>query len=228
MPADARLVLLGAPGAGKGTQAKRLAAAYGVRHISTGDMFRAEVEADTALGREVKAFLDSGRLVPDELTVRLLERRLQEAPASGFLLDGFPRTEAQARALDRLLERLGRPLDLVVLLAVPDEELVSRLTARRQCPQCGAIYNMRFAPPRNDEICDELDRHGEVKLVRRSDDDEETVRRRLEVFHENTEPVIGYYRRADLLTAVEAGADPETVFERILEVLEKKGVVLNR
>jgi adenylate kinase len=225
MSTDVRLVMLGAPGAGKGTQAKRLAAALEAPHVSTGDMFRAEVEAKSDLGREADEYLRAGRLVPDELTVRLLERRLQESRSEGFVLDGFPRTEAQARALDALLERLGRPLDTVLLLEVPDEDLVDRLVSRRQCPACGAIYNVRFAPPREDEVCDNAGAHGPVRLVRREDDNEVTVRRRLAVYHEATEPVIAYYREAGLLETVPAGdAGPDEVYRRIQEILRQNGV----
>jgi len=226
MPSDVRLALLGAPGAGKGTQARRIAGTHGVPHVSTGDMFRAEAEAGSAIGREVEEYLESGRLVPDGLTIRLLEQRLRQPDvAGGFLLDGFPRTVPQAEALDGLLERLVQALDAVLLLDVPDEEIVERLTARRQCPVCGAIYNLRYAPPREGEWCDRVDLHGSVRLVQRPDDAEETVRRRLAVYHENTEPLAARYRAAGLLAVVDAaGGGPEEVFQRVQSALEQKGV----
>ncbi len=164
--------------------------------------------------------------MPDDLTVRVLRQRLQQDDARGFVLDGFPRTRPQAEALTVLLEGMGRPLDLAVLLVVPDGIIVQRLTARRVCPVCGSIYNLRSEPPRRDEICDNVDRHGEVRLVQREDDTEQTVRNRLAVYHERTEPVIEYYRELGLLAAVDAaGAPPDEIFGRIEAVLANKGVV---
>jgi adenylate kinase len=225
VPEELRLVMLGAPGAGKGTQAKRVATAYGLPHISTGDMFRAEVEADTELGRRVRQVLEEGQLVPDNVTVRMLESRLAEADArDGFVLDGFPRSQPQARMLDDLLAGQGARIDVALDLDVPDDEIVDRLTARRVCPECGAIYNMKFSPPREDEVCDNRARHGTVKLVRRPDDTEPVVRQRLEVYHEATEPVMAHYREAGVLESVNgSGASPDEVFERIKGILGREG-----
>lgn len=227
MPVEVRMVLLGAPGAGKGTQAKRLAKEYGVPHISTGDMFRNALAQETPLGLEVQPFLKAGRLVPDSLTIRLLEERLTLGDtAKGFLLDGYPRSGPQAMALEHLLDRIGRPLDTALYLVVPDEELVARLTERRFCPVCGAIYNLRFQPPKQDERCDN-EAHGPVRLERRPDDVEETVRRRLQVFHEETEPVVAFYEKASLLACIDgAGATPDEVTERVHALLKSRGVAV--
>lgn len=227
MPVEVRMVLLGAPGAGKGTQARRLAVEYGVPHISTGDMFREALEHETPLGCEVRPYLEAGRLVPDGLTTKVLERRLALPDAAkGFLLDGYPRSEPQAEALQGLLEKNACALDVALFLAVPDEELVSRLTERRFCPVCGAIYNMRFKPPRRDESCDS-EAHEPTPLARRPDDLEDTVRRRLKVFHEETEPVVSFYERNGLLARVDAAmAGPDEVTERIHALLKVKGVAV--
>lgn len=224
-PAELRLVLLGAPGAGKGTQAQRIAKACALPHISTGDMFRAQVESGTELGRTVQRLLAEGSLVPDEIAAQMLEQRLAEPDAvRGFILDGFPRTRAQAAMLDAILTRRGTRLDLVLDLEVPDQEIVERLCARRVCPECGAIYNMKFEPPRRDALCDRVERHGDVRLIQREDDTEDVIRQRLKVYHERTEPLIAFYRGQGLLEAIDAsGAGPEEVYDRIRGILSRKG-----
>lgn len=197
-----RIVLLGAPGAGKGTQAKRLAETYGLPHISTGDIFRFHVEHGTELGRKIEEFMKNGKLVPDELACEIVAHRLGEADCRpGYILDGFPRSVPQARELDRLLELRNEQLNVAVEIDVDDEELVERLTARRTCPRCGAIYNLRFAPPARDELCDKPGCGG-VRLVQRDDDQEQTIRERLKVYHETTEPIIAFYKQKGLLRSV--------------------------
>lgn len=203
-----RLVFLGPPGAGKGTQAVRLAEAEGIAHVSTGDMFRQAVRDGTPLGLEVKRYLDQGGLVPDAVTVALVRERLERPDCRrGFLLDGFPRTVAQAEALDRMLAELGMPLDCVLELEVPEEELVRRLSGRRVCSGCGANYNIYSHPPAVEGRCD---RCGGA-LVQRSDDSEATVRQRLQVYRAQTSPLTDYYRRQGKLVAVDGHRDPEAV-----------------
>lgn len=185
------LILLGAPGAGKGTQGALIAERCGVARISTGDLLRDAVRKGTPLGVKAKGYMDAGELVPDDVILGLVREVLgaQGASAGGYLLDGFPRTLPQAEALDPLLEELGRPLDAVVVIDVPDEELIKRLSGRRSCPQCGAVYNVYFGPPKVPGVCDACG----GTLVERADDAAETVRRRLEVYKEQTEPLIAYY-----------------------------------
>jgi adenylate kinase len=195
-----RVVFLGPPGAGKGTQAERLAAALGVPRVATGDIFRQAVREGTPLGRQAKEYMDRGALVPDDVTVGIVRERLAQPDcAAGFVLDGFPRTLPQAEALDRILGELGRPVQHAVLLTVPDEEIVRRAAGRRVCPRCGATYHLVSSPPRVDERCDAC---GEA-LVLRDDDREETVRSRLEVYRRQTEPLAAYYRQRGLLRPVD-------------------------
>lgn len=211
-----RLVLLGAPGAGKGTQAVRLADAAGIAHIATGDMFRGAVREGTPLGREVRRYLDAGRLVPDEVTISLVRERLSRPDcARGFVLDGFPRTVPQARALDRLLDEAGTPLGCVIDLEVAEESLVRRLSGRRVCPACGASYNVYLAPPRTEGRCDRCG----AELVQRGDDREETVRRRLEVYREQTAPLIDFYRRQGKLRSLDGDRPLEEVAAAIRDTL---------
>ena len=216
-----RLVMLGAPGAGKGTQAQRIAQGRRIPHISTGDIFRAHLKGGTPLGKEVQQYLDSGTLVPDELTCRIVSERLSEPDcADGFILDGFPRSLPQAESLERTLADRGMPLDGAVEVAVPDEEIVDRLTARRTCKVCGAIYNMKFTPPATGDgtRCDRPGCRGE--LMQRSDDCEETIRERLNVYHETTEPLLQYYRERGTLRSVPgSGLSPDAVFASIEDAL---------
>lgn len=215
-----RMVLLGAPGAGKGTQAKRIAEAHGILHISTGDIFRDNLKRGTELGNKVKAYMDQGALVPDEVTCEVVEDRLSQPDcAAGYVLDGFPRSVPQAEMLDGFLARNGQKLSVVLDIDVPDEDIVKRLTARRTCAKCGAIYNMLYNPPSDGKTCGREGCDGEV--VQRDDDKEETVRNRLKVYHETTEPLLGYYREKGLLRSVPgSGLPPDAVFEKVEEVLE--------
>lgn len=218
-----RIILLGAPGAGKGTQAKRIAERLDVPHISTGDIFRRHLKEGTELGKQVQGYLDSGGLVPDDVTCAIVADRLaQEDCAKGYILDGFPRSQAQAHALKDMLEKQGRRIDLVVDLAVPDEEIVERLSARRSCPKCGAVYNLKYSPPKGAPNRCDTPGCGE-ELVQRVDDKPETVRERLRVYRETTEPLVAYYREEGLLKRVDcAGLKPDEVFERI-ELLVAEG-----
>jgi len=215
--AQLNLVLLGAPGSGKGTQAERIAPAFGLPHISTGDILRAAVKAGTELGATAKRFMDSGELVPDEVVIGIIRERLAEPDAArGFMLDGFPRTLEQARALDEMLDQAGRGLTMVLLIDVPEEELVQRLAGRRACRDCGKGYNVVFDPPKVEGVCDVCG--GE--LFQRDDDNEDTVRNRLAVYRAQTEPLIGYYRGKGVLESVFGGGrTPDQVYgdvERLL------------
>lgn len=206
-----RLILLGAPGAGKGTQGALLAKAYGIRQISTGDILRDAVRRGTPLGQEAKRFMDAGELVPDDIILGMMRDVLAEAE-EGFILDGFPRTIEQARALDRLLETLGMSLDAVVVLDVPDDVLVKRISGRRSCPDCGAVYNVFFDPPTRRGICDQCG----GSLVQRADDEAATVQRRLEVYRRQTEPLIAYYQASDTpVRTIDGEQDMESVQEAI-------------
>jgi adenylate kinase len=204
-----RLVLLGPPGAGKGTQAERIAARYGVPHLSTGDMLREAVAADTEVGRRARAIMDAGRLVPDDVMNRLVAERIAQPDAArGFVLDGFPRTVAQAEALDEMLERRGERLDRVLELAVDDEPLVERISGRFACARCGAGYHDRFKRPKVEGTCDACGGH---EFVRREDDTPETVRARLKAYHAQTAPLLPYYRDQGLLAAVDGMAEIDDV-----------------
>jgi adenylate kinase len=212
-----RSILLGPPGAGKGTQAAKIVEVHDVPHISTGDILRANVKAGTELGREAKRYMDAGDLVPDEVLIGLVGDRLTDADASrGFLFDGFPRTVPQAEALDQLLAERGTPLDVVLELVIDDEIVVKRLTGRRTCSGCGRIFHVEFDPPSTEGRCDACD--GE--LVQRDDDDEDVVRNRLAVYLEQTEPLVAFYGDKGLVERIEAVGAMEDVTERILEVLQ--------
>ena len=211
------IILLGPPGAGKGTQAKMLIEKYGIPQISTGDMLRAAVIAGTQLGLEAKKYMDKGELVPDEVVIGLVKERLQEADcAKGFMLDGFPRTVAQAEVLDKELEAMGKEIDHVICIEVPNEELIARLTGRRTCKECGAGYHLKFDPPKVDNACDKCG--GE--LYQRDDDNEETVKARLKVYQEQTFPLIEYYDKQGKLRRIDGVGEIKTIFERITKVLD--------
>jgi adenylate kinase len=215
-----RLVLLGPPGAGKGTQAERIAARYGIPHLSTGDMLREAVAADTEVGRRAKAIMDAGQLVPDDVMNRLVADRIAQPDAArGFVLDGFPRTQAQAEALDDLLSRRGQRLDAVLELAVDDDALVDRISGRFACAKCGAGYHDRYKQPEVKRVCDLC---GSREFVRREDDNAETVRARLNAYHAQTAPLLPYYRNKGLLTVVDGMAEIDDVSA---EVFEKIGAL---
>ncbi|MBQ9551084.1 MAG: adenylate kinase [Lachnospiraceae bacterium] len=211
-----KIVMLGAPGAGKGTQAERLASEYGLPHISTGDIFRKNIKEGTELGKEAKSFMDAGRLVPDELTVRiLLDRVADDDCKKGYILDGFPRTIPQAEALDSELEKLGEKIDFAIDVDVPDENIIKRMSGRRACPRCGATYHMQHVPPKKDGVCDECG----TELVIRDDDKPETVKNRLAVYHEQTQPLVEYYRKKGVYHTVDGTADVGAVFDSIRSIL---------
>lgn len=213
-----RAILMGPPGAGKGTQAADLITRYQIPHISTGDMFRAAIKAGTALGIKAKEYMDAGSLVPDEVTIGIVAERLAEPDCSkGFLLDGFPRTVAQANALDKILVDLKMDLDGVINIEVPEAKLIERLTGRRICRQCGATYHMVFNPPTS-EACDKCG--GE--LYQRSDDTLETAKNRLQVYNAQTQPLIDYYREKGLLKEINGDQDIALVLQDIVEVMEHR------
>jgi adenylate kinase len=214
-----RIVLLGAPGVGKGTQARELANQFQLPHISTGEIFRSHVEQASPLGEQVREYMNNGTLVPDDLTCQVVLERLEQDDCSeGYILDGFPRSMPQAHYLSEYLEGQGESLNLAITIEVPDEELVERLCARRFCPACGAIYNMKFDPPAQDQRCDRED-CGQP-LAQRSDDTEETVRERLRIYHDTTAPILDYYRRANKLQVIPgSGLMPAAVQGRIGEVI---------
>jgi len=212
-----QLILVGPPGAGKGTQAKYLAKHFSIPAISTGDIFRANVVAKTELGLQAKGYMDAGDLVPDEVTIAMVRDRLNEDDAtSGFLLDGFPRTVPQAEALDEMLAEMGTPLDGVLELKVDDEEVVRRLSGRRTCRQCGHVWHLEFDPPKEAGVCDLC----EGELFQRDDDQPDTIRRRLEVYLEQTAPLVDYYQHAGLLVTIEAVGAVDGVTKRAIAALE--------
>ena len=210
------IIMLGAPGAGKGTHAKKIADKYGIPHISTGYIFRANIKNGTELGKKAKAYMDQGLLVPDDLTLELIMDRFREPDcAAGYVLDGFPRTIPQAEALTRALEANGDSIDYAVNVEVPDENIISRMSGRRACLACGATYHIVHIPTKAEGICD---RCGE-KLVLRDDDKPETVQKRLDVYHSQTQPLIEYYTDQGKLAEVDGTAPMEDVFEAIVRIL---------
>lgn len=211
-----KLIMLGAPGAGKGTQAKKIAEKYHIPHISTGDIFRANIKGGTELGMKAKSYMDQGQLVPDEVTIGMLLDRISEADcANGYVLDGFPRTIPQAESLTEALTKRGEKIDYAVNVDVPDENIVTRMSGRRACLACGATYHIVYSAPKTEGVCDTC---GE-KLVIREDDKPETVQKRLTVYHEQTQPLIDYYQKAGVLVTVDGTKDLNDVFADITAIL---------
>jgi adenylate kinase len=216
-----KLVLLGPPGAGKGTQAERIERRYDLAHLSTGEMLRAAVAAGTEVGRQAKAIMDAGRLVPDEVINDLVAERIEQPDcAGGFVLDGCPRTVAQAEALDRMLAQRHSSLDAVIEFAVDDDALVERIAGRFACAKCGAGYHDHFKPTRAPGVCDAC---GSTELVRRKDDNAETVRARLEAYHQQTAPLLPYYRERGLLLTVDGMAEIDRVTDEVFRQIDSRG-----
>lgn len=210
-----RLVLLGAPGAGKGTQCKNIVNQYRLLHLSSGDILRRERAAGTELGKKARHYMDSGALVPDEIIIEMMAEAIKNAPPAGFILDGFPRTVNQAAALDRALDADGQRIDAVLNLKIDDKVVAGRMTGRRSCPKCGAVYHVENLKPKRDGLCD---RDG-TKLVQRSDDSLEVVANRLETYHRQTEPLVEYYKNNGTVYDFDADRDPEDVRASIFETL---------
>ena len=212
-----KIIMLGAPGAGKGTQAKMIAKEYGIPHISTGDIFRANIKEGTELGKEAKTYMDAGQLVPDELTVKiLLDRVAKDDCKDGYVLDGFPRTIPQAEVLDEALTKLGDKIDFAIDVDVPDENIVRRMGGRRACVTCGATYHIEHVPPKKEGICDNCG----SELILRDDDKPETVSNRLKVYHDQTQPLIDFYTEKGVLKSVDGTIDMMDVFASIKAILD--------
>lgn len=211
-----KIIMLGAPGAGKGTQAKMIADKYKIPHISTGDIFRANIKEGTELGKKAKTFMDKGLLVPDELVVDLVVDRVgKDDCKNGYVLDGFPRTIPQAEALDKALEAIGEKMDYAINVEVPDENIIKRMSGRRACLSCGATYHIVHIPTKVEGICDRCGN----ELILRDDDKPETVTKRLQVYHDQTQPLITYYGKQDILKEVDGTMDMEDVFKSIVALV---------
>ncbi len=212
-----KIIMLGAPGAGKGTQAKMIADKFSIPHVSTGDIFRANIKNGTELGMEAKKYMDQGLLVPDELTVKiLLDRVAQDDCKNGYVLDGFPRTIPQAEVLDKALTELGDKIDYAINVDVPDENIINRMSGRRACVTCGATYHIVHVPPKTEGICDKCG----AELILRDDDKPETVKNRLNVYHEQTQPLIEFYSKKGVLKSVDGTKDMNDVFADIVNILK--------
>lgn len=213
-----KIVMLGAPGAGKGTQAIKIADKYDIPHISTGDIFRANIKGGTELGQKAKSYIDKGELVPDEVTIgMLLDRIAQDDCKNGYVLDGFPRTIPQAESLTEALKSQGDRIDFALNIDVPDEAIIKRMSGRRACPKCGATYHIVYAAPKTENICDKCG----TELIIRSDDKPETVKDRLNVYHQQTEPLIAYYKTAGVLREVDGTQELPKVFEDVAAILSE-------
>lgn len=211
-----KIIMLGAPGAGKGTQAKRIAAKYHIPHISTGDIFRANIKNNTELGKKAKEFIDQGLLVPDELVVDLVaDRIIKDDCAKGFVLDGFPRTIPQAEALDTALEKMNQKMDFALDVDVPDDVIVTRMGGRRACVNCGGTYHLKYIPTKVEGICDNCG----GKLILRDDDKPETVIKRLGVYHEQTQPLIEYYNNSGILKSIDGTQDIDVISDQITAII---------
>lgn len=217
-----KLIILGAPGSGKGTTATVLREKYSLAHISTGDIFRANIKNGTPLGVEAKSYIDKGALVPDSVTIRMVEDRLaQDDTKNGYILDGFPRTLAQAQALDEILAKSGSSIDAVLSIVVDDEIIKDRVSSRRVCEKCGASYNVRFKPTKVEGVCDECG----GKVVQRADDTAETVAARLETYYKNTKPLIDFYEKRGLIVEGNNDKSSEDCLKQIEEGLKSKGLI---
>ena len=213
-----KIVMLGAPGAGKGTQAIKIADKYDIPHISTGDIFRANIKGGTELGQKAKSYIDKGELVPDEVTIgMLLDRIAQDDCKNGYVLDGFPRTIPQAESLTEALKSQGDQIDFALNIDVSDEAIIERMSGRRACPKCGATYYIVYAAPKTENICDKCG----TELIIRSDDKPETVKDRLNVYHQQTEPLIAYYKTAGVLREVDGTQELPKVFEDVVAILSE-------
>lgn len=211
-----KIIMLGAPGAGKGTQAKKIAAKYSIPHISTGDIFRANIKNGTELGLKAKSYMDAGGLVPDEITIGMLLDRIHQADCeNGYVLDGFPRTIPQAESLTEALKKNGEAIDFAVNVDVPDENIINRMSGRRACLNCGATYHIVYSAPKTENVCDTCGQ----ELVLRDDDKPETVKKRLDVYHDQTQPLIDYYKNEGVLAEVDGTLDMEDVFQAIVKIL---------
>lgn len=214
-----KIIMLGAPGAGKGTQAKRIADKYQIPHISTGDIFRANIKNGTKLGQKAKTYMDQGALVPDDLVVDLVVDRIKEKDCvNGYVLDGFPRTIPQAKALDSALATLNEEIDFAINVEVPDDNIIKRMAGRRACLSCGATYHLVHIPTKVEGICDNCG----SELVLREDDKPETVKKRLDIYHEQTQPLIDYYNKKEILAQADGTKDMAEVFEDIVKILDDK------
>lgn len=214
-----KIIMLGAPGAGKGSQASRIANEYHLPHISTGDIFRANMKEETELGKQAKSFMDKGELVPDNITIAmLLERIHKEDCKNGYILDGFPRTIPQAEALKEALAKKDEKIDLALDVEATDELIIKRMAGRRTCPSCGAIYHIVTLQPKVEGKCDRCG----ADLIQRKDDNEETVKNRLKIYHEITEPLISYYKGEGILEEIDGAEDLDKVFEKVKAIIQKR------
>jgi adenylate kinase len=211
-----RIVLLGAPGAGKGTQCKSLVSRYGLLHLSSGDILRQERAEGSELGQKAQGYMDSGALVPDEIIIEMMAKAVEKAPSAGFILDGFPRTVNQAVALDNALDTGERKIDAVLNLEVDDGIIEKRMTGRRSCPQCGAVYHIKNMKPKTDGVCD----HDGAELIQRPDDNPEVVAKRLETYHQQTKPLVDYYNKQGIVHDFDANGEADIVASSIFVALD--------